>query len=107
MKSGDRLPRIWSPEARQDPFDICNYIWLDASAAIADKLLKEIDHACFVLGAWPKYGKARDQVRKGLRCILVPRYVVFYRVTKHAIEIIRVLDERRDVLDIFLNEERE
>ena len=104
MKNGDRLPRIWSPEAKEDLFDIWNYVWLDANAVIADKLLKEIDGACFVLGAWPEYGRARNDVRKGLRSIVVSRYVVFYRVTKNAIEIVRVLDERRDVQTIFPDE---
>jgi len=97
MKGGIRLPRIWSSEAKEDLLGIWKYVWLDGSAAVADELLKEIDGACFALGAWPEYGKARDGVRKGLRSILVSRYVVFYRVTKHAIEIVRVLDERRDV----------
>jgi toxin ParE1/3/4 len=105
MSGADRLPRIWSPEARQDLFEIWNYVWLDASAAIADKLLKHIDGACFALGGWPEFGKAGDDVRKGLRSVTVSRYVVFYRVTNKAIEIVRVLDERRDVDGIFTDEE--
>jgi toxin ParE1/3/4 len=60
-----------------------------------------MDRACLALGGWPEYGKARDDVRRGLRSVSVSRYVVFYRVTKTAIEIVRVLDERRDVDVIF------
>ena len=56
---------------------------------------------CFSLGQWPEYGKARDEVRKGLRSLPVSRYVVFYRVARKAIEIVRVLDERRDVDSVF------
>jgi plasmid stabilization system protein ParE len=37
----------------------------------------------------------------GIRCVSVSRHVVFYRVTKIAVEIVRVLDERRDVDAIF------
>ena len=66
--------------------------------------MHEIDRACFALGAWPEYGKARDDVRAGLRSLSVSRYVVFYRVTKTAIAIVRVLDERRDVDVIFPEE---
>jgi plasmid stabilization system protein ParE len=40
----------------------------------------------------------------GLRSVSVSRYVVFYRVTKIAVEIVRVLDERRDVDAIFSDE---
>jgi toxin ParE1/3/4 len=78
-----------------------SYVWSTASAAVADKQLHEIDRACFVLGAWPEYGRARDDVRLGIRCVSVSRYVVFYRVTMKSIEIVRVLDERRDVDAIF------
>ena len=44
-----------------------------------------------------KFGKARDDVRKGVRSVRAGRYLVFYRVTRSAIEIVRVLDERRDI----------
>jgi plasmid stabilization system protein ParE len=101
MRKGDRLPRIWSPVATQDLFDIWAYIANDATAAVADKQLHEIDRVCFALGAWPEYGRARNDVQDGLRSVSVSRYVVFYRVTKTAVEIVRVLDERRDVDRIF------
>jgi toxin ParE1/3/4 len=104
MKKVDRLPRIWSPMATNDLLDIWEHVRLDASAAVADKQLHEIDHACFVLGAWPEYGRARDDVRAGLRSVEVSHYVVFYRVKKTAVEMVRVLDERRDVDGIFPNE---
>ena len=92
---------MWSPMATQDLLDVWAYVAMHGSGAVADKQLHEIDRVCFVLGAWPEYGKARDDVRKGLRSVSVSRYVVFYRVTKKAIEIVRVLDERRDVEVIF------
>ena len=91
----------WSPEAEQDLFDIWDYIWSAASAAVADKRLREIHHVCWLLGRSSELGKARDDVRAGLRSIPVDRHVVFYRITKEAIEIVRVLDERRDVEAIF------
>jgi toxin ParE1/3/4 len=104
MKKDDRLPRVWSPEAGRDLFEIWEYVWLAATAAVADKQLHEIDRVCFVLGAWPEYGRARNDVREGLRSVAVSRYVVFYRVTEKAIEIVRVLDERRDVGTVFSEE---
>jgi toxin ParE1/3/4 len=103
-RKADRFPRIWSRQAEQDLFDIWAYIANNGTAAVADNQLHEIDRVCFVLGAWPEYGRARDDVRAGLRSVAVSRYVVFYRVTKTAIEIVRVLDERRDVDMIFPDE---
>lgn len=94
---GNRQPIIWSPEALQDLFDIWDHIWQSASATVADKQLHEINELCFELGRWPNYGKVRDDVREGLRSARVSRYVVFYRPTKKTIDVVRVLDGRRDV----------
>ena len=96
-----RRPVIWSPEAEQDLLDI----WKYASAAVADKQLREIGSQAHTLGGLPRYGRARDEVRVGLRSARSGRYVIFYRVTKDAIEVVRVLDERRDVETIFSEEE--
>ena len=96
---------LWSPEAEEDLFDIWKYVWTAASAAVADKRLHEIDHVCRLLARSPDLGKARDDVRPGVRSMPVERYVIFYRISKNATEIVRVLDERRDVDALFDNEE--
>lgn len=88
--------------ATQDLLDIWTYVAIHGTSAVADKQLHEIDRVCFALGGWPEYGRARDDVREGLRSVSVSRYVVFYRVTKKAIEIVRIFDERRDVDVVFL-----
>jgi toxin ParE1/3/4 len=49
----------------------------------------------------PFAGRARDDVRPGLRSIAASPHVVFYRVRNEVAEIIRVLDRRRDVDEIF------
>jgi toxin ParE1/3/4 len=106
MKSSDRLPSIWSPLATADVVDIWERVWLATSAVVADKQLQEIFRVCFLLGGWPQFGKARDDVRKGVRSVRAGRYVVFYRVTRSAIEIVRVLDERRDIDSVFEDNEK-
>jgi toxin ParE1/3/4 len=90
--------------ATQDLLDIWDFVAGESWLPIADKQLKEIEGVCYRLGGWPEYGRARDDVRTGLRSVLVSRYVVFYRVTKTAIEIVRILDERRDVDTVFADE---
>jgi toxin ParE1/3/4 len=105
MEGAGRLPRIWSPVAAQDLLHTWTYACTAASSETADQQLREIERVCFALGAWPEFGKARDEVRKGLRSVRAGRYVIFYRVVTDALEIIRVLDERRDVDTIFLDEE--
>ena len=91
--------------ATQDLLDIWNYIAANSSIASANGQLREIDRACSPLREWPELGKARDDVRDGLRSIRAGRYVIFYRVMIEVIEIVRVLHERRDVDTLFPDEE--
>jgi toxin ParE1/3/4 len=49
----------------------------------------------------PLAGRARDEIRPGLRSVLVSPHVIFYRVRGDIAQIIRILDGRRDVEDIF------
>ena len=62
-------------------------------------------YAGVALAAWPDLGSSRDHVREGLRARRCDRYVIFYRVEKKGIAIVRVLHERRDVDTIFADGE--
>jgi toxin ParE1/3/4 len=91
----------WSPEAEQDLLAIWIHVAREASPDVADEQLRSVDRACEVLAEWPHSGRARDELFRGVRSIVVDPYVVFYRVGNSAIEIIRVLHGRRDVDAIF------
>lgn len=92
---------ICSAPALQDLTDAWKYFAGATSADFADAQLRAIDHLCAAVADWPEYGRARDDVRKGLRSVRCNQSVIFYRVTSAAIEIVRVLDERHDVDTIF------
>jgi toxin ParE1/3/4 len=49
----------------------------------------------------PLAGRARDEIRPELRSVSVNPHVVFYRVSDDTAQIIRILDGRRDIEDIF------
>ena len=63
----------------------------------ADKVVSEIGHVDNLLGRFAEFWTQRDDVVAGLRSARAHRYVIFYRVTEEVVEIVRVLDERRDV----------
>jgi toxin ParE1/3/4 len=96
-----RRPIVWSPDARADLSEIWNYYAKVASRHTADKIVREIGEMCRLLENHPLAGRARDEVRPGLRSIAARPHVVFYRVNNDAPEIIRVLDGRRDLDEIF------
>jgi toxin ParE1/3/4 len=96
-----RRPIVWSPDALADLSQIWNYYAKVASQPTADKIVREIGEACRLLGDHPFAGRVRNEVRPGLRSIAAPPHVVFYRVNDDIAEIIRVLDGRRDLDEIF------
>jgi toxin ParE1/3/4 len=92
---------IWSPEAETDLADIWSYYRETAGPQLADSRVRAIGKACLLLEEHPLAGRAREEIRPGLRSVLVNPHVVFYRVTNEIAQIVRILDGRRDIEDIF------
>jgi toxin ParE1/3/4 len=97
---------IWAPVAQRDLREIWHYFSRVASPEVADRLLREIDRVGRRLQQHPLSGRSREEIAPRLRSVLVHPYVVFYRVTETAIEIARVLHQRRN-LAVVLNKGRE
>jgi toxin ParE1/3/4 len=96
-----KRPVIWSPEAQTDLADIWSYYRETAGPQLADSRLRAISSACLLLEEHPLAGRAREEIRPGLPSVLVGPHVVFYRVMGETAQIVRVLDGRRDIEDIF------
>ena len=92
---------VWAPESEQDLLEIWHYLAEAVGTDTADRQLRRIDEACRSLRQAPFRGRPRDELRPGLRSILTEPYVVFYRVATAAVEIVRVLHQRRDIGAIF------
>lgn len=92
---------VWSRAAESDLLSIWIYVAGDASDETADAQLKRIDTFGKSLVHHPFRGRARSELKGGLRSVVADRYVIFYRVTDHAVEIARVLHGRRDLAAIF------
>jgi toxin ParE1/3/4 len=96
-----KRPIDWSLDARADLSQIWSYYANAAGRHTADKIVREIGKVCRLLEDHAFAGRARDEVRPGLRSIAARPYVVFYRVRDDVAEVIRVLDGRRDLDEIF------
>jgi toxin ParE1/3/4 len=86
--------------ARQDLIDIWDHIAAD-NAKAADAVLDRIDKSCLGLLDHPHLGPARDDIRPGLRYLIVGDYVILYRVLDDGVEIVRVVHGRRDLFNLF------
>jgi toxin ParE1/3/4 len=72
---------------------------------VADAIVRSIGEICRMLKEHPRAGRARDEIRPGLRSVASRPYVVFYRIRSDTAEIVRVLDGRRDLDEIFADDE--
>src|SRR5581483_4447331 len=100
----DKPPVLWSPEALADVDHIWDYYAEIAGRTVADNLLRDIAKVALTLSEYPMAGRSRDEVRAGLRSISASPHVVFYRLKGDQPEIVRVLDGRQDIDDIFSDE---
>lgn len=66
-------------------------MWGEAQAG---KYLSEIESCCKRLAETPLSGRACEKVRPGLRRMEQGKHVIFYRVQREGILVVRVLHER-------------
>jgi toxin ParE1/3/4 len=99
--AGHKSRVIWSPEALDDIDRLWEYYAHTAGRVTADKLLREIARVVATIDDFPLAGRSRDEIRTGLRSLAASPHVVFYRLNDARPEIVRVLDGRRDIEDIF------
>ena len=92
---------VWSPEALSDLDQIWDYYEHVAERNTAEKIVRQIGNVIATIEDHPFAGRARDELRLGLRSLAATPHVVFYRVMNNVPEIIRILDSRRDIDDIF------
>jgi toxin ParE1/3/4 len=78
------LTRIWFEIARDD-------------VAAADRFIDLIHDKCDLLADSPAVGRLRPELAPGVRSFPVRKHVVFYRLVDGDVQVVRVLDGRRDI----------
>jgi len=67
----------------------------------ADKVLDEIQARFLLLSRFREMGIAREDIAPSLRSFPVDKFLIFYRLTKQGIEVVRVLPGQKDIERIF------
>jgi toxin ParE1/3/4 len=99
--AGHKSRIIWSPEALDDIDRLWVYYTGTAGRTTADKLLREVGGIVATIDDFPLAGRSRDEIRAGLRSLAASLQIVFYRLNDDRPEIVRVLDGRQDIEEIF------
>ncbi len=89
------LPVVRTVQAEKDLAEIVDYLD-ERSPAASDHLATALDRRCELLGQFP-LGRSREELAAGLRSVAVEQYVLFYRVTPTAVEVLRILHGARDI----------
>jgi toxin ParE1/3/4 len=97
------LPVTRAERAEGDLADILDYLDQHSSPA-AERFAAAIDRRCGQLALQPEIGRSREELAPGLRSIVIDRYVLFYRVTPIAVEVLRILHGARDLERIMKEE---
>ena len=102
-----RRAALWSPEALDDRERIWDYYVRVAGRHTAEKIFREIAEVILLLEEHPFAGRARNELRPGLRSFAAAPHVVFYRVVNDTPQIVRLLDGRQDIEDKFAAQDRD
>ena len=92
---------VWSPEAEADLLSIWRWGATHFSPETADTHLRDIQRAATHLIEFAEAGVARDQIVAGIRSIVVYPTVLFYRIGNGSIDIVRLVDGRRNLAAFF------
>lgn len=97
-------PHRFGPPARQDIKDIIRYYAVDkANPSAAENVVRAIRDTCKRAGEDPETGRARPDIRPGVRVKLVRGYpfAVYFRIAQPGaafrVQILRILHQRRSV----------
>jgi toxin ParE1/3/4 len=86
--------------ANDDLIAIWRHIALDnANAATAQ--LSELERKFRLLPFFPRIGRKREDIRKGLRMFSCDAYVILYREVAGSVEIVRVVHGARDLRKVY------
>jgi len=92
---------LWTPSAEEDVLEIGDYLVQEASFAVAEEQVQKIINKIRLLLDHPEAGKHRDEIAPEVYSISSYPFVIFYRIRDEAVEIVRVLHNRRDISKLF------
>jgi toxin ParE1/3/4 len=91
---------VFSPRSRKDFDEILTY-FKETNPDGALDFVTHLQLTCDQLAQMPEMGRKRDDLARGLRSVPVEKYLIFYRLVKNDIRIVRILHASRNLEQIF------
>ena len=86
--------------ASRDLSEIADY-FESINLEAGERFFLEFDRKCKQLIAFPNSGKSYSKIKADLRGLSFEGYIIFYRILEDGVEILRVLNARRNFPDFF------
>ena len=87
-----------APQARAELSNIWTYIARESGNLVAaDGVIDAITERFHLLAEFPYMGRARDDLRSGLRSFPVGQYVIIYTIDDDDVQILHVFHGRQDI----------
>ena len=93
----------WKPAAEDDARAIWRWIAADSPRA-ANGMFDRFEAISSMLAEHPAAGRARGELASDLRSFPAGPYIIFFRPAPYGVEIVRILDGRRDINASFFSE---
>jgi len=91
---------ILSDEAKDDLYAIWHYVSGNNPEA-ADALIVQVNEKLDMLAQNPYAGRQRDELRHGIRSLVLGSCLIFYRFTAPDVTITRIVHGSRDIPTLF------
>ena len=87
---------VFSPDAQSDIDAIWDYTFKDWRADQAETYVRLLQNASRMIAENPRIGRECPDIRAGYRKYPAGSHMMFYRVRRDSIEIVRILHQRMD-----------
>ena len=88
---------ILRPRAERDIREIWLYLAEQTDANHADRVAHQMLQKLEMLSTHPYLGRQRNEIRPGLRSLVIGRYVAFYFPLEDGVDLVRVVYGGRDL----------
>lgn len=100
---------VWTPQAREDLIEIYTFIGADSPSA-AERIFDAIESKAEMLLRHPRLGVRRPDIRPSTRMLVEGSYLILYETHPDSdegridrVEIVRIVDGRRNLKGLLLN----
>ena len=91
---------ILAPSAIRD-LDLLSDYFLENNIEAGERLFSALNKAFYNLTQFPNIGRLYPHLEPSIRGLLVEKHIVFYRVTSTEVEIVYIVDGRKNLIALF------